>query len=271
MRTFSPFMRQAIPLIGIALGFACCPALAADAKGLFDRPLREQHLPLPPDPVNPQTKPMLSCFYFPHLMVKQVDMGEVGAEQLSMTYLAKGQAAPACRRENAKGETVITNWSGYFKGVKNDYVFFSGADGSNGGEGLAIFNAADGERLFADNVTELHAVALTGPVQDPDQRPWYENPLVLRYRKVYLAPCSMRADAPHCWSRIKQVTGLTQPAAPDCSASYVAEEKHEAPEQQAGVRADPSVIEYEVEAALDSQGVDRLVPVSPVLACNAAE
>src|SRR5690242_8062262 len=74
------------------------PAAAAD---FFDKPSNLVRLPLPADPDNPQAKPELSCAYYPRFMVKEVDLGEKGAEQLSIFPVAADQPAPACRRENA--------------------------------------------------------------------------------------------------------------------------------------------------------------------------
>ncbi|MBM7130312.1 hypothetical protein [Dyella mobilis] len=244
-------------------------AHAADKVQLFDPPLSEQHQPLPADPLNPQTKPALSCFYYPHLMVKQVDMGEVGAEQLSILFVENGKKPPACRRENARDEKVIGDWSGYFRGVRAEYVFFAGADGANGGTPFAVFNP-EGEKLFADTAVDMHSVKTMRPPQPLSQRPWYENPLELDYRRVYLAPCSMRSNAQTCWSEIRQATGLSQ-AAPDCSAAYAAQEKTASAGQLAELRADPSVVEYEVHAVLDGRGVIQVTPVSPALACYPAE
>jgi hypothetical protein len=253
---------------GVLLALCCAPAMAADP--LFDRPLREKHVPLPSDPLNPQLKARLSCFYYPHLMVKQVDLGEKGADQLSMTYVGKGQAEPACRRARGKDEKIVSGWGGYFRGVRGSYVFFDADDGSGGGLGFAVFNAGDEQKLFTDIAAELHAVALSGPVQDPDARPWYENPLVLRYRRVYQAPCSLRADAQGCWATIKSATGLAQAAPPDCAAAYAASESSTDKEQLAMMRADPSMIEYEVEAVLDGHGVIRLSPAGAAMACYPA-
>lgn len=268
MRTFG-FMW----LGALALGLACSSAWAATLSLQFDKPLHEKRLALPPDPDNPQSKPMLSCFYFPHLMIKQVDLGEKGAEQLSMTFVPKGQPEPACRRGNAKDEKVINSntWSGYFKGVKGGYVFFDASDGAEGGEGFAIFSSADNDKLFDDLASDIHSVELMMPVQDIDQRPWYENPLTLRYQRLYLAPCSLRSDEKKCWSLIQQATGLTEKSPPDCSASYQAIEKQAPPEQLKATMADPSVIRYEVEVVLDDHGVIRVTPVSKALECYAAE
>jgi len=111
------------------IGLWLCPASSWGRDGrtpsLFDKPLLEKHAPLPRDPANPQFKPLLSCFYYPLFMVKQVDLGEEGAEQLSILYREKGREQPLCRRANAKDEMVINpnEWTGYFKGVRGKFVF----------------------------------------------------------------------------------------------------------------------------------------------------
>lgn len=58
---------------------------------------------------------------------------------------------------------------------------------------------------------------------------------------------------------------------PDCSAGYTTQEKAASAADLADVRANPSVIEYDVETALDDHGVIKVVPVSPALACYPAE
>lgn len=256
-------------LIGLMLASIGAVAHATDGVQLFDPPLSERHVPLPPDPLNPQAKPMLSCFYYPHLMVKQVDLGEKGADELSLLFLDEGQQRPDCRRENAKDTRVITGWGGYFRGVRAGYVFFDGDDGWNGGLPFAIFHM-DGEKLFNDVAVNLHSAKAMHSPQPLSQRPWYENPLTLRYRRVYLAPCSMRTNAQACWSEIRQATGLSRQM-PDCSAGYTTQEKAASAADLADVRANPSVIEYDVETALDDHGVIKVVPVSPALACYPAE
>jgi len=120
--------RLLVLLLGLAL--AALPA-AAQASGLFDTPIKLVRLPLPADPANPQAKAQLSCFYFAHFMVKEVDLGQPGAEQLSILPIAAGTKRPVCKRENVDGELVVQgeDWSGYFWGAEGGYIFFSAEDG----------------------------------------------------------------------------------------------------------------------------------------------
>jgi hypothetical protein len=171
-------------------------SVALAAPALFDKPTQVARVPLSHDPQNPQAKARVSCFYYPHFMVKEIDLGEQGAEPLSIVPLA-ASTKPGCRRENAVDETVIAagDWTGYFKGVKGDFVFFDADDGWNDGVGFAIF-AADGKKLFGDIAKSLQPIDVT------------PAGFAVRYIRVFGASCSLRADAAGCWQQIKRDTGL---------------------------------------------------------------
>jgi hypothetical protein len=232
-------------------------AFAKDAAGLFDKPASVVKIPLAPDKLNPQAKPMLSCFTFKTFAVKQIDRGEVGAEQLSILPIAPGQAKPQCREDKAPGEIVLDGaaWGGYFKGVKGGYAFFDAADGWNGGVGFAIFSAS-GAKLFDDTAKGIHSLKLI------------EGGVALAYRRVYGAKCSLFKDAPACWAEIKKDTGLTQATPPDCAASYKREQKR-TPASAQQVADDPTVIYYEVETVVTSGGA-RISPAAGKVSCEPA-
>jgi hypothetical protein len=233
---------------------------ARASAGLFDKPAKAVHLPLLADPANPQAKAQLSCFYYPHFMVKEVDLGELGSEQLSLTPIASGQKKPACRSENSPDEKIVSpdDWSGYFWGVKGGYVFFSAEDGWNGGMGFAVFTAADTKKIFEDTAKTWRSIQLTS------------SGLTLRYRRVYGASCSLRADEATCWRQIKQDTGLTAAAAPDCAATYAAEQKR-TPAFAQQVLTDPSVFDYDVNVTIEA-GAAKTTPTSgKILACRPAD
>ena len=139
-------------VLGAAIAsLAVSGVLAGAAPSPFDRPLKVVRLPLPRDPENPQARARLSCAYFPTFMAKEIDLGEVGAAQLSIVPVTAARKE-TCRRENLPGEMVISpnDWTGYFSGVKGRYVVFDADDGWNGGTGFAIFSATDGKKLFDD-------------------------------------------------------------------------------------------------------------------------
>jgi hypothetical protein len=255
-RSGAPPSRRALLIAGVVLA-SLAVASAADATSpLFDKPIKVTRVPLPRDPQNLQAKARVSCFYYPTVMVKEIDLGEKGADQLSIVPSAGG--APACRREKAADEKVIADWAGYFKGVKGGYVLFDADDGWNDGVGFAVFAAADGKKLFEDVAKKLHAVD-TAPAG-----------ITLRYLRVYGATCSLAADKAGCWAQIKRDTGLAGASPPDCAAAYKREqERIPAMAQQA--LADPTVIDYEATAALTIDA-KKITPVSgKALACRPAE
>jgi hypothetical protein len=238
--------------IAVALFAVQSPACAND---LFDKPLKTMRVALPKDPDNPQAKPALTCTVYPHFMVKQIDLGEIGADQLSIIPYS-GQP-PACVKKNAANEKVVSadDWTGYFDGVKGDYVVFDAEDGWNDGLGFAVFDP--NAKKLADDVQKKWLGVSAAP-----------SGLTLHYERVYGAKCSlMSGDS--CWAAIKKDTGLTGNA-PDCAAAYRAEQKR-TPKFATQVLTDPTIVDYEVTASIDSSG-HKIVPLTgKALRCRPAE
>ena len=249
----------ALLLAGIAVWLVWPASAALAAQALYDKPVKVQRLPLPSDPQNPQAKAQLSCFYFRQFMVKEVDLGELGAEQLSILPIESGHRSPVCQRDNTAGEKVVSpdDWSGYFDGVKGGYVFFSAEDGWNDGMGFAVFTAAEAKKVFDDVAKKWRSIAVT------------PSGIVMKYQRVYGAKCSLEADKAGCWQQIEQDTGL-QGAAPDCAAAYEAE-KERTPTMVQAVIDDPTVIDYEALASIGPGGA-KISPVTgKAIACRPAE
>jgi hypothetical protein len=217
-----------------SLALSLFAAMAA-APSLFDTPKDTQVVKLPADPENPQAKPKRTCTYYPGFVVKEIDMGEVGAADLSITTIS-GEA-PKCKRDIAHEVNIDPEtWSGYFKGAKGDFVFFDGEDGWNGGMPFAVFSGKTGRKLFSDTRKGDTYAAIEAA----------DGALTLRYRRVWLAPCSMMADAKGCWKKIVAATSLEGSARPECAAAY-RKEMERTPKFAGDIPAMPSVISYEVE------------------------
>jgi hypothetical protein len=199
--------------IGAALLVAAlvAPGMAAakPANSIFDPPLDTQKRVLPSG--KDLAKATLTCSYYPHFMVKQIDEGEVGAAQLSIVPEESAHKA-ACQRANLPSEKVVDvkDWSGYFKGVKGDYVFFDAEDGVNGASGFAIFTSAGAKKLMEDSALgDLQSATLDGAA------------LTLRYKRSFSADCSVPHDGAGCWTKIAAATGLDAHASPDCASGYL--------------------------------------------------
>lgn len=207
----------------------CVAAFAAAGAAPFDKPLDKKVIALPADPANPNAKPKRSCLRYPGFVVKEIDLGEKGAAELSIAPAA----VPACPAKIA-GEVVIKGdaWSGYFLGAKGRFVFFNSDDGLNGGLPFAVF-AQSGKKLFEDSRQgeAFKSIAFAG------------GALVLHYRRVWLAPCSLVVDG--CWKTIAAATTLT--ARPDCSKAY-RDEAARTPKFAKEIPKLRSVIAYNVEA-----------------------
>jgi len=252
---------SAVVLLGAfltSLGSFSAAALAS--RALFDKPLKVTRLALPRDPQNPRAKTQLSCFYFPHFMVKQIDLGEIGADQLSIIPLPNEHDKIACRRSNSANEKVVASdeWSGYFEGVKGDYVFFNAEDGWNGGLGFAVFWAADGKKIFDDVAKNFRAIELA------------PSGITMRYERVFAASCSLRADETGCWRQIRHDTGLSDASPPNCIAAYDRERKR-TPAFAQQVITDPTVIDYEVVVAIAANTKTRTPVTGKATACKPAD
>jgi hypothetical protein len=186
---------------------APCALAAKPASSVFDPPLDTQKKAVPA--MKDKPKATLTCSYYPHFMVKQIDEGEVGAAQLSIVPSDTLHKAP-CQRANMATEKVIDprDWSGYFEGVKGDYVFFNAEDGVNGGLGFAVFST-DGKKVLEDvALGDLASAAIDGAT------------LTLRYKRNFAGDCSAPHAGEACWTKIAAATGLDPHAPPDCAAGY---------------------------------------------------
>ncbi len=241
----------------VALAALTLPLCAATTSAVvFDKPVDKQVVKLPADPDNPQAKPKRSCYFYSGFMVKEVDLGEKGAAMLSITPLAKSAQKPSCDAKTAN-EVVIKghDWLGYFGGVKGEFIIFAAADGVNGGMPFAVYSAKTGKKLFEDSAgTELfRSIQLSN------------NGVILRYTRVFLAPCSLYADAKGCWAKIKAAASITRADVPDCRNDYEKEMKR-TPKYAKDIAAGRSVIGYNVEARY-SNGKLTLTPTAGPIAC----
>ena len=266
----------AIALLGAAPGL---PERTA-AESPYDRPLEVRHMNLKPDPHNPQVKRDVSCFTYPHFVIKQVDFGEVGAERLSIIPAAPG-AAPPCRQAKERNEYVIPAdaWSGYFEGVKYEHAFFKAADGTNGGLGFMVFRVSDRKKLFEDTAEKgIQSLEIKDGI------------LRLRYQRVFSSTCSAVTSGSACRDIIAEQTGVAGGSLASCAGGYRA-----AKEEMAKARCDahpakddaciekelkhldeqrwddtPTVVVYEVEVSLG--GASPVIkPLGDALACRPSD
>jgi hypothetical protein len=275
---------KAFPLLILGSVLATTSVAAADsapsAAGL-DKPDKILHQPLGGGAGAKDAKLGTSCFYYSGFMVKQVDLGEEGAEQLSILPVAAAGKAPPCQRKNLPGERVFPpeEWGGYFRGVQGDYVLLDAADGVNGGLGFAVVATTTGRKIFEDvALKNFQQVTLDG------------GTLKLRYTRSFAGSCSVPAEGEACWRKIESEAGLTQGRVPDCAGGYrqgkieLAKGRCQAkthPDgkcfetEMKGVEdqhfdESPSVVDYPVETEIDA-GHQAIHALSGPNSCRAAD
>ena len=179
----------------------------------FDKPLSKKTVELGPSTASPQNRAKVSCYWFAHFMVKEVDLGEKGSSRLAIVHGTK-KSVPDCSRLREKGEIAVNpdDWSGYFKGVKGNLVFFDADDGWNGGMGFAVYDAKTGKKIFED-------VALGDLEFSDTATKTSDAETTVRYIRLVDGGCVVTKEADACWDKIKQRFALTG-AVPDCKAGY---------------------------------------------------
>lgn len=220
----------------------------------FDEPLTVDTAPLPKDKANPDAQPQVNCYRYAGFMVKEVDLGEKGAESLSIT-----RPDAACERAAGKDDKPVKDdTSAYFFGAKGNLAFFQADDLSNGGLPFVAYDTATMKKLFGDSLAgdDFESLDVEGTT------------VKATYRRVYSADCSLYKDSGACADKIKQATGLGTPdaALPDCTAAYD-EEKKRTPDYAKEIDEMPSVITYEAE--LDFDGTTLTIkPLKGETSCN---
>jgi hypothetical protein len=197
-------------MAGLRLLIVVLALISFSCADSFDKPLAKKTVDLGPSRSSPKIHAKVICFFFSIFMVKEIDLGEKGAARLSIVPLTKGTAA-GCTRSQAKSEKVIDpkEWTGYFKGVKNDFVFFDADDGVNGGVGFAVYDAKTATKIFEDSASGSLEFSTS-----PDQQ------LSLRYARVLDGECAVPKEKASCWERIKQKIGAEDFPMPDCEKGY---------------------------------------------------
>lgn len=235
----------------------------------FDPPKSKKTVNLGPSRSSPGVRAKVNCYFYSAFMVKEVDLGEKGADRLSIVPIAKG-VLPRCARVRSKTEMVVNpdEWSGYFKGVKSDLVFFDADDGWNGGMPFAIYDSHTGKKIFNDAaVGNLEFLPATAPG------------LSMKYTRIIESECNAFKDPDACWLQIQKKIGLENVTRPDCKKGYeksaqelargrceaqktnnpqcIAKELPLAQDQTYGAA---SVIAYPVEVTLGPQATIKYVP-----------
>jgi hypothetical protein len=211
-----------------------------DVATQFDQPVAIDNLDLPADKANPDAKAVVNCYRFKGFMVKEVDLGEVGAEKLAI--LPEGAK---CVRDDPAEKPVKEDLARYFLGTKGKLVFFQAADGWNGGMPFVVVDATSMRKLFEDSFEgeDFQAINVDGAN------------VTLDYARTYSADCSLYLDGTACAKKLNDTLGLGAVAKlPECGPAYDAEKKR-TPDYAKEIEQLPSVISYQATLKYDGKAV----------------
>src|SRR5438477_3317 len=98
---------------------AALPAFAAsyDGEAPFEKAAETSTVKLGPSDAAPPAEKEVRCFYFPRLMVKELDEREIGDTQISYMIGGPGQQIPECTDKPIAGERKLHTEESYFLGV----------------------------------------------------------------------------------------------------------------------------------------------------------
>ncbi len=204
-----------------------------------------------PDPSSPHS--VLTCIFFPNFMVKEIDNPWVKGTVLTAIVPISSDAQPTCTQSHAAQEQYLegeaSSWWGFW-GAKGNLLFFMGADGTNGGMPVLIYDFSARKKVFEDFAELSYA-----------PRRWKRNPeasafgglkvitfpdgqLSLRYRRVLGTDCDLRRkQEAACWQDIRAKLDLKTVQMPVCDYKGISPaQKHYA-----------SAIAYPVEVSLAPQ------------------
>lgn len=223
-----------------------CTAEDEDVPTQFDAPIGVDNTDLPPDTVNPDAKPVVNCYRFKGFMIKEVDLGEVGADKIAVL-----PETAACEKDSKDEKAIADDMAGYFLGTKGSLLFLQAPDGFNGGVPFVVYDTKTMKALFYDSFegADFKAINVDG------------DKVTLQYRRNYTASCSLYLDGGNCPAEIRKEAGLADILKlPDCGPSYDAEKKR-TPDFAKEIEKLPSVISYEAELTFD--GKDTVIKPLP--------
>jgi hypothetical protein len=194
-------------VLAVALG-----ALGSVAHaGSFDKYARKAVVDLGQSPYlrpSAHSRILLSCFYYPSFMVKELDdPGLKGTPWVTISPIRSG-ASHTCKRSHGSTERFIAKgWWGFI-GVKGQLLFLEAPDGIDDGMPIRVLDLKTGRKIFEDSV--LLADFRIDFESAPDGR------MQMKYVRVVRGDCSIPKGGETCWNRFLQQFGLMSALEPVC-------------------------------------------------------
>lgn len=193
-------------------------------KQPFDVPVEKKIVDMGPSPYYQGAYPphiRLSCYFFRNFVVKEYDEGQKGAKWLAILPIMTRDPG-ACTQSHVLSEKVIAGeeWCGYFKGAKENLVFFDACDGTDGGLPFTVYDSRTGKRVFEDTAYDSNMWTQKDTPTPFDRLRVTSTPegqLLLIYLRVVGTDCDLRTEKASCWDHFKAKVDLKIATPPVCS------------------------------------------------------
>jgi hypothetical protein len=203
-------LRVALLVVAVVLADSTCSSVMHAES--FDKPIRKTVVDLGPSsylmPNNP-SRIELSCFYYPDLMVKELnDPGVKGVLWVTMTpFINKNPHT--CQLAHASTERFMAKLGWRFEGVKGPLMFLEPADGDgNGGRPFRVLDMKTGRKIFEDSTQWNDRLEFA---HAPD------GSVSLRYLRAVGGDCSIPKGGMSCWIKFSRHYGLLPATVPECT------------------------------------------------------
>ena len=184
----------------------------------YDAPMDMAGVDLGPSRTASEQNNAVRCHTYRGMMVKEVDLREVGDEQISLIPVGP-RAFPPCQRAALPGERIVSPevWRGYFAGMFSRFAVLRAADGSNGGIEFAVWPVTLQAPVYVSTAS--------GPLRFDFGA---AGRVVLRFDRLYLADCSVPAGGAACAQAIARETAAQAVAVDLCLLGYEAARRMQA-------------------------------------------
>lgn len=165
------------------------PTYSPKLRALFDRPLSRARTVLPPREAE-SPNGVVRCFRYPGFFVKEIDYGEHGDDQISVTPLVPAARTPVCGVAALFGERGLSaSTESYFLGTKGRFGLVESTEGQDGIP-FTIHDLASAKAVFTDTMA-VDSLPFAFAVKGPSLRIGYT-------RSVSIA-CSIPLAGAACW------------------------------------------------------------------------
>ena len=157
-----------------------------------------------------------TCFnYGWFAIIETNDPGLMGSAAITIRYRSKQMNSSSICHKNFKGKTLsLTDYDGYFWGVKGNYLFIAAADSFGAERKFQVFELTNGKLIYHDIKNDNENFTITQ----------HKQQLTLYYFKGLNVSCNLAQDTSECWKKTlidNNIPASLKLMMPDCRESFI--------------------------------------------------